>query len=100
MKIQINRRSLIVGIVSGALFIFLIGLVLFGCFRSKTHQWSQSYCKCKGIDNQIKSRIINGTFVPKGSLPWVANIFAKFKKFASVQGLCFACVLNENVQLI
>ena len=85
MKIETNRL-LILCIIS-TLFICLISLVLFKCLRSNAHQFDQSYCKCKGLNDEIKSRIINGTFVKKGDLPWVASIFVKALQYVTIKGL-------------
>ena len=91
MKIEINRL-LILCIIS-TLFICLISLVLFKCLRSNAHQFDQSYCKCKGLNDEIKSRIINGTFVKKGDLPWVASIFVKALQYVTIKGLFFIFLL-------
>ena len=97
MQIQISRRSLIVCIIS-VLLVCLIGLVLFKCLRSETHRLDQNDCKCKGIEHRIKSRVINGTFVEKGDLPWVVSIFVKLLKFVNVKGwFVLSC---ENVGIL
>ena len=59
--------------------ILLIVFETIVCLKSQHHiGLDKEICKCKGLNNSTKARVINGTIVNNNDLQWIASIFLKF----------------------
>ena len=76
MNLSFNKIITLISII--LVTILLIVFEIIARLKSQHHHGlNKEICKCKGLNNSAKAKIINGTDVNNNDLQWIASIFLK-----------------------
>ena len=76
MSLSFNKIITLISIILVTIILIVFETIFY--LKSQYHHGlDKEICKCKGLNNSIKARIINGTAVDNNDLQWIASIFMK-----------------------
>ena len=76
MNLSFNKIIALISIILVAIVLIFFETIVY--LKSQYHHGlDKEICKCKGLSNSTKARIINATAVNNNDLQWIASLFIK-----------------------
>ena len=76
MNLSLDKILPLISIILVSILLMVFETIIY--LKSQYHQGlDKAICKCKGLNNRSKAKIINGTSVGFNDLQWIASIFIK-----------------------
>ena len=76
MNLSFSKNIHLISIILVTIVLIFVATIVYS--KSQYHHGlNKEICKCKGLNNSTKARIINGTAVNNNDLQWIASLFIK-----------------------